>query len=115
MEDVGRLPAKRVRNQDLTTKKSAISLKESAFFEYRWYRILEALHQDRENLSLEDIVQRLRLTGARPNEVVLREDLVRLEEQEYVESRRENEFPPVKRFRLTPLGTQKVKRMLRKL
>jgi len=53
--------------------------------------------------------------GTSPNEALVEDDLLRLEEQEYVESHKESEFPSVKMFRLTPLGEEKVKRVLRKL
>lgn len=115
MEDVGRLPAGHVGSHQSGAKKSAISLKDSAFFEYRWYKILEALHEAKENLTLQGLVQSLKRMGTSPNEALLEDDLLRLKEQEYVESHKESEFPPAKRFRLTPLGEEKVKRVLRKL
>lgn len=115
MEDVGRLPPSHVGTHNPVAKKSAISLKDSAFFEYRWYKILEALHQAKEELTLQGLVQGLKRMGAGPNEALLEDDLLRLQEQEYVESQKESEFPSVKTFRLTPLGEEKVKRVLRKL
>jgi len=115
MEDVERLYPRNVEGHEPTAKKSAISLKDSAFFEYRWYRILEALHNANEDLSLQGLVQNLKRMGTAPNEALLEEDLVSLEEEGYVESHKENEFPPEKKYRITPVGEQKVKRMLRKL
>ena len=115
MEDVGRLPPSHVGTHNPVEKKSAISLKDSAFFEYRWYKILEALHQAKEDLTLQGLVQGLKRMGMSPNETLLEDDLLRLEGQGYVESRKESDFPPVKIFRLTPLGKEKVKRVLRKL
>ncbi|MCK4456007.1 MAG: helix-turn-helix transcriptional regulator [Thermoplasmata archaeon] len=115
MEDVGRLPPSHVGSHNPVAKKSAISLKDSAFFEYRWYKILEALHQAKEDLTLQGLVQGLKRMGMSPNETLLEDDLLRLEGQGYVESRKESDFPPVKIFRLTPLGKEKVKRVLRKL
>ncbi|MCK4367969.1 MAG: helix-turn-helix transcriptional regulator [Thermoplasmata archaeon] len=115
MEDVGRLPPSHVGTHNPVAKKSAISLKDSAFFEYRWYKILEALHQAKEDLTLQGLVQGLKRMGMSPNETLLEDDLLRLEGQGYVESRKESDFPPVKIFRLTPLGKEKVKRVLRKL
>ncbi len=115
MEDVGRLPPSHVGTHNPVAKKSAISLKDSAFFEYRWYKILEALHQAKEDLTLQGLVQGLKRMGMSPNETLLEDDLLRLEGQGYVESRKESDFPPAKMFRLTPLGKEKVKRVLRKL
>ena len=115
MEDVERLRARHVEGDEPTAKKSAISLKSSAFFEYRWYRILEALHDADEDLSLQGLVQDLKRMGTAPNQAQLEEDLLSLQEEGYVESHKENEFPPEKRYRITPVGEQKVKRMLRKL
>jgi DNA-binding PadR family transcriptional regulator len=113
MEDVDRLP--RSPYGSPRSKKSAISLKESAFFEYRWYRILEALHRHGGDDSLEGLVKSLKEMGAGADEALLREDLLRLEEHEYVESHKEHDFPHVRRLKLTPLGEEKVKRVLRKL
>jgi hypothetical protein len=115
MEDVDRLPRETYENPRPKTGKSAISLKESAFFEYRWYKILEALHQHRGDVSLEGLIESLKAIGAGANEELLREDLLRLEEQDYVESHKESDFPHVRKLRLTPLGEEKVKRVLRKL
>lgn len=115
MEDVERLYPRNVEGHEPTAKKSAISLKGSSFFEYRWYRILEALHDASEDLSLQGLVGDLKRMGTNPNQALLEEDLLSLEEQEYVESHKENEFPPEKKYRITPLGEEKVKRVLRKL
>jgi DNA-binding PadR family transcriptional regulator len=115
MEDVERLHSKHVEGHEPTAKKSAISLKDSAFFEYRWYRILEALHDANEGLSLQGLVQDLKRMGTNPNQALIEEDLLSLKEQEYVECRKENEFPPEKKYGITPLGEEKVKRVLRKL
>ncbi len=115
MEDVERLHSKHIEDDEPTAKKSAISLKSSAFFEYRWYRILEALHEASEDLSLQGLVQDLRRLGTNPNQALLEEDLLSLEEQEYVEYHEEKEFPPEKKYRITPQGEEKVKRVLRKL
>lgn len=114
MEDVSTLKKGSVGTHQLRIKTSAISLKESAFFEYRWYRILEALHKSREDLPIDALVRVMKQMGTAPNENLLRDDLVRLEEQGYVVSHKETSFPPVKKFRLQPKGTEKVKRVLRK-
>jgi hypothetical protein len=115
MEDVDRLPRGSYGNPQSKTKKSAISLKESAFFEYRWYKVLEALHRQGGDASLEGLVKSLKEIGAGADEALLREDLLRLEEQGYLESCKESDFPHVRILRLTPLGEEKVKRVLRKL
>lgn len=115
MEDVERLYPRNVEGHEPTAKKSAISLKSSAFFEYRWFRILEALHDADEDVSLQGLLQDLKRMGTAPNQALLEEDLLSLEEEGYVESHKENEFPPAKKYRITPVGEQKVKRMLRKL
>ncbi|MFQ5909489.1 MAG: hypothetical protein ACE5IJ_02070 [Thermoplasmata archaeon] len=115
MEDVSRFPRKQIGSHQLRAKNSGISLKGSAFFEYRWYRILEALHESREELTLRGLVQKLEKMGASPNETLLKEDLTRLEEQDYLESYRESQSFPGKKFRLTRKGIEKVKRVLRKL
>lgn len=115
MEDVGRFPRKRIGRGQVRIKKSSISLKESAFFEYRWYRILEALHESDEEMTLERLIQKLKKMGVNANETLIKEDLSRLEEQDYVESYQESQFLPEKRFRLKQRGLEKVKRILRKL
>lgn len=114
MEDVGRFPRQSIGSPKIPTARSAISLKGSAFFEYRWYKILEALHRSEGEATLDTLIRNLKEMGTNPDKELVEADLIRLEEQEYIESERDAQFPSLKTYRLTQRGIEKIRRVLRK-
>jgi DNA-binding PadR family transcriptional regulator len=114
MEDVGRFPRKSIGSPKFPTTRSAISLKGPTFFEYRWYKILEALHKSDGEATLETLIRNLKGMGTNPDKDRVQADLIRLEEQEYIESEMDAQFPSLKTYRLTQTGIEKIRRVLRK-